>query len=99
MSRQSFTTTVVNELPEASATSKKLPVGLKLGVPTGSVPYWESVTAPGPLEAVTVTPSLLAWQTPDVTEHDWWLVALEGGVGGVGALGDGAGVETGVTKR
>ena len=89
---QSFTVRVLNELPAATSTSKYSLVEVKLGVVSGSEAYWETVSAPGPEEAVTVTPSLLAWQVPTLTEHDVWLSDPDGAVGAKGALGGGVAV-------
>ena len=75
----------LNELPGVTPTSKYSPVELKLGRPSGFEAYWDTVSAPGPVAAVTVTVSFAQLSFPEMTEHDVWLLAPVGGVGAVGA--------------
>src|ERR1035437_5776680 len=72
-------------LPEATSTSRYTPDAEKVGLPTGSEPYWEPVSDPSPL-AQTVVPSLVALQVPDdlAAEQLCQLVAPDGGAGGGG---------------
>ena len=93
---QTFTVTEPKVLVDEVSTSKYSPVELKLGVPAGSAGYCDTVSAPGPVDAVTVTPPLDAWQAPEMTAHVEWLLALLGGAGGEGGDGGGGGDGVGV---
>jgi hypothetical protein len=54
---QWVTTRLLKLLPEATCTSKYSPGVEKLGLPTGSLAYWDTVTAPSPVPlAVVSTP-------------------------------------------
>jgi hypothetical protein len=96
---QSVIVRALKLLPEATCTSKYSPGAEKLGLPTGSLPYWDTVTAPSSL-AVTVVPSLVTLQVPDELDEEQFceLVAPEGGEGGEDDEGgeppDGGGVTT-----
>jgi hypothetical protein len=81
-------------LPDATCTSKYSPDVEKLGLPTGSEGYWDTVTAPSPFPPAVV-PSLVALQVPDEFNEEQFceLVAPDGGKGEEGGGGgDGAGV-------
>ena len=56
-------------LPEATSTSKYLSGVEKLGVPTGSLPYWDTVSAPSPAP-LTVVSSLVAMQSPVALDEE-----------------------------
>ena len=91
---QSVIVRLAKLLPEATCTSKYSPGAEKLGLPTGSLPYWDTVTDPSSL-AVTVVPSLVTLQVPDELDEEQFceLVAPEGGEGGEGGEDDEGGGE------
>jgi hypothetical protein len=89
-------------LPEVTCTSKYSSDVEKLGLPTGSLPYWDTVTDPSPLPLAVVS-SLVALQVPDELDEEqfWELVTPDGGEGGEGGEGEedgGGGDGTGVAK-
>jgi hypothetical protein len=51
---QSFIVRLEKLLPEVTCTSKYLPDVEKLRLPTGSLPYWDTVTDPSPLPLAVV---------------------------------------------
>jgi hypothetical protein len=96
-------------LPEATCTSKYSPGVENVGLATGSLLYWDTVTAPSPLPLAVVA-SLVAVQVPDELEDEQFceLVTPAGGEGGEGGEdeeggpdgGGGGGVTTaGLTVR
>jgi hypothetical protein len=98
---QSVTVRLLKLLPEATCTSKYSPGVEKLGLPTGSLAYWDTVTAPSPLPLAVVS-SLVALQVLDELdeEQSCELVAPGGGEGGEGGPDEGGGVTTtGLTVR
>jgi len=99
---QSVIVRLLKLLPEATCTSKYSPDVEKLGLLTGSLGYWDTVTAPSPLP-LTVVWSLVVLQVPDELDEEQFceLVAPDGGGGGEGGEGEedgGGGDETGVAK-
>jgi len=85
---QSVIVKLLKLLPEAISTSKYSPEDEKLGAPTGSLLYWETVADPSPL-AATVVASFVALQVPDGLDEEQFceLVAPGGGEGGEGGEG------------
>jgi hypothetical protein len=96
---QSVIVRLLKLLPEATCTSKYSPDVEKLGLLTGSLGYWDTVTAPSPLP-LTVVWSLVALQVPDELDEEQFceLVAPDGGKGGEGEEDGGGGDGTGVAK-
>ena len=86
---QSVIVRLVKLLPAATSTSKYPPGVEKLGLATGSLAYWDTVTAPTPVPLAVVA-SLVALQVPDELEDEQFceLVPPAGGEGGEGGEDD-----------
>jgi hypothetical protein len=86
---QSVIVRLAKLLPEATCTSKYSPGVENVGLATGSLAYWDTVTAPSPLPLAVVS-SLVALQVPDELDEEQFceLVAPEGGEGGEGGEDD-----------
>jgi len=64
-------TSLLNELPDDAATSKKTPPVVKLSVLTGFDWYWNTLTVPTPVATVVVAPSMATAVPLGLVDRPW----------------------------